>query len=82
MNLINSTHNIAKVLVTITGTVVDVINSDSYKVRLDTKDKREIIAHVSGKMRLHKIQILQGDSVTVELSTYDLTHGRITYRNK
>ena len=72
----------AKVLVTITGTVVDVINSDSYKVRLDTKDKREIIAHVSGKMRLHKIQILQGDSVTVELSTYDLTHGRITYRNK
>ena len=72
----------AKDLVTITGTVVDVINSDSYKVRLDTKDKREIIAHVSGKMRLHKIQILQGDSVTVELSTYDLTHGRITYRNK
>ena len=71
-----------KDLVTITGTVVDVINSDSYKVRLDTKDKREIIAHVSGKMRLHKIQILQGDSVTVELSTYDLTHGRITYRNK
>ena len=72
----------AKDLVNITGTVVDVINSDSYKVRLDTKDKREIIAHVSGKMRLHKIQILQGDSVTVELSTYDLTHGRITYRNK
>lgn len=72
----------AKDLVTITGTVVDVINSDSYKVRLDTKDKREIIAHASGKMRLHKIQILQGDSVTVELSTYDLTHGRITYRNK
>ena len=72
----------AKDLVTITGTVVDVIKSDSYKVRLDTKDKREIIAHVSGKMRLHKIQILQGDSVTVELSTYDLTHGRITYRNK
>ena len=72
----------AKDLVTIIGTVVDVINSDSYKVRLDTKDKREIIAHVSGKMRLHKIQILQGDSVTVELSTYDLTHGRITYRNK
>lgn len=72
----------AKDLVTITGTVVDVINSDSYKVRLDTKDKREIIAHVSGKMRLHKIQILQGDAVTVELSTYDLTHGRITYRNK
>ena len=72
----------AKDLVTITGTVVDVINSDSYKVRLDTKDKREIIAHVSGEMRLHKIQILQGDSVTVELSTYDLTHGRITYRNK
>ena len=72
----------AKDLVTITGTVVDVINSDSYKARLDTKDKRDIIAHVSGKMRLHKIQILQGDSVTVELSTYDLTHGRITYRNK
>ena len=62
------------------GTVTDVINNNTYKVRL--QNNVEITAHVSGKMRLHKIQILQGDTVTVELSPYDLTCGRITYRSK
>ena len=63
-----------------TGIVTDVINNNTYKVRL--QNNVEITAHVSGKMRLHKIQILQGDTVTVELSPYDLTCGRITYRAK
>ena len=62
------------------GVVTETINSNTHKVRLE--NTVEITAHVSGKMRLHKIQILQGDTVTVELSPYDLTCGRITYRNK
>lgn len=64
----------------INGKVTEVINNNNYKVLLE--NNVEIIAHVSGKMRLHKIQILQGDTVTVELSPYDLTCGRITYRLK
>ncbi len=63
-----------------TGIVTNVINNTTYKVKL--QNDIEITAHVSGKMRLHHIQILQGDTVTVELSPYDLTCGRITYRNK
>ena len=62
------------------GVVTETINSNTHKVKLE--NNVEITAHVSGKMRLHKIQILQGDTVTVELSPYDLTCGRITYRNK
>lgn len=62
------------------GTVTNVINNSTFKVKL--QNNIEITAHVSGKMRLHKIQILQGDTVTVELSPYDLTCGRITYRSK
>ena len=62
------------------GVVTEVINNNTYKVRL--QNNVEITAHISGKMRLHKIQILQGDTVTVELSPYDLTCGRITYRGK
>ena len=62
------------------GVVTETINSNTHKVRLE--NNVEITAHISGKMRLHKIQILQGDTVTVELSPYDLTCGRITYRNK
>ena len=62
------------------GVVTETMNGSTYKVRLE--NNIEITAHVSGKMRLHKIQILQGDTVTVELSPYDLTCGRITYRQK
>lgn len=62
------------------GVVTETINSNTHKVRLE--NNVEITTHVSGKMRLHKIQILQGDTVTVELSPYDLTCGRIIYRNK
>ncbi|AIV03480.1 translation initiation factor IF-1 [Candidatus Malacoplasma girerdii] len=62
------------------GVVTSVINNSTYKVKL--QNNIEITAHVSGKMRLHRIQILQGDTVTVELSPYDLTCGRITFRGK
>lgn len=62
------------------GVVTDVINSNTYKVKLE--NNIEITAHISGKMRLHRIQILPGDNVTVELSPYDLTCGRIAYRHK
>ncbi|MDE6476886.1 MAG: translation initiation factor IF-1 [Mycoplasmoidaceae bacterium] len=62
----------------INGTVKEVLNANSYKVQLE--NGIEVMASVSGKMRLHKIQILQGDTVQVELSPYDLTRGRITYR--
>lgn len=60
------------------GTVVDKIPGGKFKVELE--NKHTVIAHVSGKIRMHYIRILPGDTVTVELSTYDLTHGRITYR--
>ena len=51
-----------------------------FKVELE--NGHEILAHVSGKIRMHYIRILQGDKVTVEMSPYDLTKGRITYRFK
>ncbi len=60
------------------GTVKEVVNANSYKVLL--QNGIEVMASVSGKMRMHKIQILPGDIVQVELSAYDLTRGRITYR--
>ena len=51
-----------------------------FKVELD--NGHEILAHISGKMRMHYIKILPGDKVTVEMTPYDLTKGRITYRHK
>jgi translation initiation factor IF-1 len=55
-----------------------------FRVELQLPDgqKREILAHISGKMRLNFIRILPGDAVTVEMSPYDLAKGRITYRRK
>jgi len=52
----------------------------TFRVKLD--NSVEILAHISGKMRMHYIKILVGDRVTVEMSPYDLTKGRITYRYK
>ena len=60
--------------------VVDVLPNTMFKVELD--NGHQILAHVSGKIRMNNIRILPGDRVTVELSTYDLTRGRITYRKK
>jgi translation initiation factor IF-1 len=52
-----------------------------FRVRLETASKPEIVAHISGKMRMNYIRILPGDKVTVDISPYDLTKGRITYRH-
>ena len=60
--------------------VIDVLPNTMFKVQLE--NGHQILAHVSGKIRLNNIRILPGDKVTVELSTYDLTRGRITYRRK
>lgn len=63
------------------GTVVEVLPSTVFKVKL-TVNGQIIVAHVSGKIRMNTIRILPGDRVTVEISPYDLTRGRITYRHK
>ena len=60
------------------GTVVEPLPNAMFRVVIENGHK--VLAHVSGKMRLHRIRILPGDTVTVELSPYDLTRGRITYR--
>ena len=63
------------------GPVVEVLPSTVFKVKL-TANGQIIVAHVSGKIRMNTIRILPGDRVTVEISPYDLTRGRITYRHK
>ena len=62
------------------GTIATVLPGTLFRVRLD--NEHEVLAHISGKMRKHFIRILPGDKVLVELSPYDLTRGRITYRYK
>ena len=62
------------------GTVVKVLPATMYRVKLE--NGHELLAHVSGRMRKHFIKITTGDKVTVEISPYDLTKGRITYRHK
>ena len=64
----------------IDGIVTETLPNATFKVKLD--NEHEILAHISGKMRMHFIKILVGDKVSVELSPYDLTKGRITYRYK
>ena len=62
------------------GTVLEALPNAMFRVELENGHK--ILAHISGKMRMHYIKILPGDKVTVELSVYDLERGRITYRFK
>ena len=62
------------------GSVVETLPNAMFRVELDNGHR--VLAHISGKMRLHFIKILPGDRVTVELSPYDLTRGRIVYRAK
>ncbi|MDP4219486.1 MAG: translation initiation factor IF-1 [bacterium] len=62
------------------GVIEEALPNATFRVKLD--NGHTILAHVSGKMRMHFIKILHGDKVTVELSPYDLTKGRITYRYK
>ena len=62
------------------GRVLEVLPNTQFIVKLE--NDHQVKAHVSGKIRMNNIRILPGDKVTVELSTYDLTRGRITYRHK
>lgn len=62
------------------GTVIEPLPNAMFKVELG--NGHVVLAHISGKMRMHYIRILPGDRVTVELSPYDLNRGRITYRFK
>jgi translation initiation factor IF-1 len=64
----------------IDGTIVEALSNAMFKVELE--NGHVIIAHISGKMRMHYIKILPGDKVKVEMSPYDLTKGRICYRYK
>ena len=64
----------------VNGTVIEPLPNAQFKVRLE--NNQVILCHISGKMRMFYIKILPGDTVKVELSPYDLTRGRIIYRNK
>ncbi|MEZ5535813.1 MAG: translation initiation factor IF-1 [Thiolinea sp.] len=62
------------------GTVIDTLPNTTFKVKLD--NDHVVTAHISGRMRKNYIRILTGDRVTVQLTPYDLTKGRISYRSK
>jgi len=67
-------------VIEVEGTVLEPLPNAMFRVELENGHK--VLAHVSGKIRMHFIRILPGDRVTIELSPYDLTRGRITYRFK
>ncbi len=67
-----------KSAIEVEGKVLEVLPGGQFRVELE--NKHAVIAHVSGKIRMNYIRILPGDTVTIELSEYDLTRGRITYR--
>lgn len=67
-------------VIEVQGTVTQTLPNAMFRVQVESGHK--ILAHISGKMRMHFIRILPGDRVTVQLSPYDLTRGRITYRFK
>jgi translation initiation factor IF-1 len=73
-------QKVKKDVIEAVGTVEEALPNAMFKVKLDTGHK--VLAHISGKMRMYYIRILLGDRVQVELSPYDLTRGRITYRFK
>lgn len=62
------------------GTIVEALSNAMFRVALE--NGHEVIAHISGKMRMHYIKILPGDKVAIEMSPYDLSKGRITFRYK
>lgn len=62
------------------GTVIEALSNSMFKVELD--NGHEILCHISGKIRTNNIRIMVGDNVSVEMSPYDLTKGRISYRKK
>ena len=65
-------------VIEVEGKVIEVLPGYEFKVELE--NKHTVIAHVSGKIRMYHIRILEGDTVVIELSPYDLKRGRITYR--
>jgi translation initiation factor IF-1 len=67
-------------VIEVEGVVIEPLPNAMFKVELE--NGHQVLAHISGKIRMHFIKILPGDRVTVELSPYDLTRGRITYRFK
>lgn len=67
-------------LIEMEGQVFELLPNATFRVRLE--NGHEIIAHTSGRMRKHKIRVMLGDKVTVEMTPYDLTKGRITFRTK
>ena len=67
-------------LIELGGTVIETLPNTTFKVRLD--NGHELLAHISGKLRMHYIKILPGDKVKLEISPYDLNRGRITWRGK
>ncbi|HDN80045.1 MAG: translation initiation factor IF-1 [Chloroflexi bacterium] len=69
-----------KEVIEVDGTVTEALPNAMFRVKLDTG--HEVLAHISGKMRMYYIRVLVGDRVKVELSPYDLTRGRIVYRYK
>jgi len=75
-------------VIEVTGTVIETLPNTRFNVRIEDESmnlagkERVVIAHLSGKMRMNYIKILPGDQVTLQISVYDLTKGRITYRHK
>ncbi len=67
-------------LMEFSGTVMELLPNAMFRVKLE--NEHEILAHTAGKMRKHRIRVLAGDQVTVEMTPYDLTKGRITFRFK
>lgn len=69
-----------KEVIELKGTILETLPNAMFKVELE--NGHEILAHISGRMRMHYIKILPGDTVTIEMTPYDLTKGRITFRHK
>jgi len=74
----NQPINNKKGFIEVIGTIEELLPAASFKVKLE--NGHEILAHLSGKMRINNIRLLPGDRVKIELTPYDLTKGRITYR--
>ena len=75
-----STNRVAKDAIEIEGTVTEVLPNATFRVKLE--NDHEVLAYLSGKMRQNYIRVLEGDRVKIEMSPYDLTRGRVTYRYK
>ena len=71
----------AEKVITVEGIVQEVLPNGLYRIKLD-QGNHEIIGNLKGKLRLYNIRIIKGDRVTVEISPYDLTKGRVVFRNK